>query len=134
MALGTAAPVYQGTEAEMNPFETLRFRHLLERERDRAKEQIARPLPTAMTSPQADALDCAADLSLWTIAQATRLVARRRLAQAEMALARLEAGSYGVCQVCRHPIDVERLEVLPSAVLCVECQRKAEKMLSCALT
>ncbi len=114
----------------MNLVETLRFRRLLERERDRAKEQIARPLPTSMTSPQADALDCAADLSLWTIAQAAHLAARRRLAQAEMALARLEAGTYGVCQVCRQPIDPARLEVLPSAILCVDCQRKAEQTLS----
>lgn len=111
----------------MNLAETLRFRHLLERERERARQQIARPLPTAMTSPQADALDCAADLSLWTIAQATHLAARRRLAQVEMALARLETGAYGICQRCGEPIDVARLEVLPAATLCVGCQRQAEK-------
>jgi len=81
----------------------------------------------AMTSPQADALDCAADLSLWTIAQATHLAARRRLAQAELALARIEAGTYGVCQKCGQSIDVARLEVLPAATLCVDCQRKAER-------
>lgn len=110
--------------------ETLRFKGLLERERERAKAHIARPLPTAMTSPQADALDCAADLSLWTIAQATHLAARRRLAQAELALARLEAGQYGLCQHCEEPIDLARLEVLPAATLCVDCQKKAEKMAS----
>lgn len=111
----------------MNLAQTLRFKSLLERECDRARAQIARPLPTTMTSPQADALDCAADLSLWTIAQATHLAARRRLAQAELALARLKAGSYGICQACAEPIDPDRLEALPAATLCVDCQRKAEK-------
>jgi DnaK suppressor protein len=115
-------------EAEMNLVQSLRYRQLLEKECDRAKAQIARPLPTAMTSPQADALDCAADLSLWTIAQATHLAARRRLAQAEIALARLEAGTYGICQECGQVIDPDRLEVVPSAVLCVDCQRKADRI------
>ncbi len=112
----------------MNLAQSLRFKSLLERECDRAKAQISRPLPTTMTSPQADALDCAADLSMWTIAQATHLAARRRLAQAEMALARLTAGTYGICQSCRQQINEARLEVLPSATLCVDCQRKAERI------
>jgi DnaK suppressor protein len=114
-------------EGKMDPAASLRFKVLLERERDRAKAQISRPLPTTMTSPQADALDCAADLSLWTVAQATYLVARRRLAEAEVALARLKAGIYGICQSCSREIDPARLEVLPTATLCVECQKKAEK-------
>ena len=111
----------------MNLVQSMRYKKLVEKEYDRAKAQVARPLPTAMTSPQADALDCAADLSLWTIAQATHLAARRRLAQAEMALARLDAGTYGICHGCREQIDPARLEVVPAATLCVDCQRKAEK-------
>ena len=111
----------------MNLAQSLRYKSLLERERDRARAQIARPLPTAMTSPQADALDCAADLSLWTIAQATHLAARRRLAQAEMALARWRAGTYGICQACGQTTDPARLEVVPAAALCVDCQKKVDR-------
>lgn len=112
----------------MNLVQNLRFKSILEKECARARAQVARPLPTTMTSPQADALDCAADLSLWTIAQAMHLAARRRLAQAEMALARINAGTYGICQECGHEIDPDRLEIVPSAILCIECQRKAEKI------
>ena len=112
----------------MNLGQSERYKALLEKERERAQAQIARPLPTAMTSPQADALDCAADLSLWTIAQATHLAAKRRLMQAEMALARLVAGTYGVCQECGSAINPERLEAMPTAVLCVSCQRRAERI------
>ena len=114
----------------MNIAQSLRFQRLLERERDRARAQVAKPLPTAMTSPQADALDCAADLSLWTIAQATHLAARRRLIQAEQALARWYAGTYGLCEECGQPIDPARLEILPATTYCIECQRKLEKMQS----
>lgn len=36
------------------------------------------------------------------------------------ALAKLDDGSYGVCDVCHQPIGDGRLEALPWAVLCVE--------------
>lgn len=35
------------------------------------------------------------------------------------ALAKLDEGSYGRCDVCGEPIPAGRLEALPSAVLCV---------------
>ena len=41
------------------------------------------------------------------------------LADVDRALAKLEDGSYGRCDVCGEPIGEERLEVLPWAVLCV---------------
>ena len=41
------------------------------------------------------------------------------LADVERALAKLEDGSYGRCDVCGEPIAAERLEALPWAVRCV---------------
>jgi RNA polymerase-binding transcription factor DksA len=46
---------------------------------------------------------------------------RRRLAELDDALARLGAGTYGVCQSCGLPIPPERLEALPAATRCVAC-------------
>jgi len=48
---------------------------------------------------------------------------RTALAAVEAALARLDAGSYGRCTSCGQPIGPERLEALPSAALCIDCQR-----------
>lgn len=42
------------------------------------------------------------------------------LSEVERALAKLEEGSYGVCDVCGGPIGDERLEALPWAVRCVK--------------
>ena len=47
--------------------------------------------------------------------------AEEHLAQVEAALARLDAGTYGVCSVCGQPIPPARLEVRPAATTCVAC-------------
>ena len=41
------------------------------------------------------------------------------LADVNRALAKVDEGSYGTCDVCGEPIGAERLEALPWAVLCV---------------
>lgn len=45
------------------------------------------------------------------------------------AIERIDAGSFGICQDCGKEIDVERLEVLLSTPLCIDCARRAEKQL-----
>jgi len=42
------------------------------------------------------------------------------LADVDRALAKLDAGDYGACDVCGKPIGEERLEALPWAVRCVQ--------------
>lgn len=44
----------------------------------------------------------------------------------EAALDRLDHGSYGLCEVCEHPIAQSRLKALPYARLCTKCQRESE--------
>ena len=49
---------------------------------------------------------------------------RSNLRDAERALAKMEAGSYGTCERCGNAITPERLEALPWAVLCIDCKQK----------
>jgi DnaK suppressor protein len=49
--------------------------------------------------------------------------ARRRLAEIDAALARREAGGYGVCEGCGRPIGAERLAARPAARTCIDCAR-----------
>ena len=44
-----------------------------------------------------------------------------RLAQIDAAVARLEAGAYGTCEVCGAPIGTARLEARPAARTCINC-------------
>jgi RNA polymerase-binding transcription factor DksA len=50
-------------------------------------------------------------------------LARRRLAEADAALARRAEGRYGVCESCGRPIAAERLAVRPAARTCIDCAR-----------
>jgi len=52
---------------------------------------------------------------------------RELLEQTEHALARIEAGTYGVCESCGKPIGKARLLAFPRATLCVECKQRQER-------
>jgi DnaK suppressor protein len=43
------------------------------------------------------------------------------LARTERALAKLDEGSYGICDGCGEPIAPARLRAMPDGVLCVAC-------------
>jgi RNA polymerase-binding protein DksA len=45
----------------------------------------------------------------------------------ESALRRIDAGGFGVCQVCGKPIALERLEALPWAQDCLDCHAKKRR-------
>jgi DnaK suppressor protein len=59
----------------------------------------------------------------------SRLEGRERhdLDEIDAAQARLEAGTFGVCEGCRQPIPLARLRAMPTARSCVGCQTRAER-------
>ncbi len=44
----------------------------------------------------------------------------------DRALQMIEAGTYGICNECDEEIDGQRLHSLPFAILCFDCQKKAD--------
>ena len=53
--------------------------------------------------------------------------ARDLLDQGERALARIDAGTYGVCESCGQAIGKARLLAFPRATLCVACKQREER-------
>jgi RNA polymerase-binding protein DksA len=45
----------------------------------------------------------------------------------DQALGRIENGTYGKCERCGRQIAEERLEAIPHATRCIDCQRLAER-------
>jgi DnaK suppressor protein len=53
--------------------------------------------------------------------------ARELLELTEQALARMDAGTFGVCDSCGQPIGKARLQAFPRATLCVTCKQRQER-------
>lgn len=46
-------------------------------------------------------------------------------AEVEAALTKLDEGTYGGCELCGQPIDIDRLLARPAARACIACARQA---------
>jgi len=108
----------------MSPDESIDPRVALTEERDRLRGQVAEGIqaPDAMTygsqaAAASQVFEQQRDLAL-------RDRNQQHLAQVEAALARLDAGTFGTCTRCGRPIASERLEAIPWAALCIDCQRQ----------
>jgi DnaK suppressor protein len=93
----------------------------------RAESDIADRLGDAV----GDAGDDQADVGAKTYEREHEIAlthnARELLAQNERALARISAGTYGVCDSCGEAIGKARLQAFPRATLCVACKQREER-------
>lgn len=62
--------------------------------------------------------------SEWSRLSALSDAAALELQQVDDALARVDAGTYGICAGCGRPIPDGRLEIRPFAEFCVACAEK----------
>lgn len=74
-----------------------------------------------------DVIDFALDSAQDELNSQLAEVESRELASIEVALKRMEEGTYGKCQACDSNIPLARLQALPYATNCIDCQREAEK-------
>lgn len=51
----------------------------------------------------------------------------RRLRLIDSALGRIQNGRYGICMKCNKKIPRERLEAIPYALMCIDCQTSDER-------
>lgn len=112
------------------------IRRSLEEQRMFLRDRIARD-ETYLHSPvgfNPDPFDLAQAQISREQRAATLAQAQQQLAQIEVALQRLDDGTYGQCAQCGDPIEPGRLSVLPYAALCVHCQAKQETLRTGPLT
>jgi DnaK suppressor protein len=105
-------------------------RSALESQRARARDQLAgleREFASSVEAARNSNADDEHDPEGATLAFERQHVAAHisrvadRLREIDAALARLEQGTYGVCQRCGQHIPAGRLAARPSAVTCVRC-------------
>ncbi len=54
-------------------------------------------------------------------------MSREELADIRAALDKIADGSYGTCTDCNESIPIKRLEALPNAIRCIQCEEKSEQ-------
>lgn len=115
----------------MDPFTRKRFEMLLSSARDTLMESLdSLEDPENEHGRQGEPMD-AADVAVMEHQRETLRRLRNRYRQLyweiENALKRLKDGDFGVCDRCGDSIQPQRLEVQPTARLCIDCQREQEK-------
>ncbi|TWT99639.1 General stress protein 16O [Botrimarina colliarenosi] len=73
-----------------------------------------------------DVVDAALDTAQDEISSQLAEVESRELGSIEKALVRIRSGAYGDCEICNKTIPMARLNALPYATMCIECQQAAE--------
>jgi RNA polymerase-binding protein DksA len=115
----------------MTPIDTQKAEQALRTERENLLHQLEEIGATADGSLRTDVEygDGFADAAA-TTAERTEVLGlaeslTRMLEEVDLALARIEEGSYGTCRNCGNEIAAARLEFRPESTLCVDCKSKA---------
>jgi DnaK suppressor protein len=106
-----------------------KMRELLVTRRNALRKALAGDLSLLMQLREqtgGDVVDEALDAAQDEISSQLAEVESRELANIERALARIRSGNYGECEICNNRIPLARLNALPYATSCIECQRAAE--------
>jgi RNA polymerase-binding protein DksA len=74
-----------------------------------------------------DLVDIAADDIDRKTLEALSVKDTKRLKLIDSALSRITNGRYGLCMRCNKKIPKERLEAIPYAIMCIECQSSDER-------
>ncbi len=106
------------------------FRQILLKELRRRDQNVREDQATALEMAD-DGVRDAVDMSLEDVNKevAFRLGEKesQMLADVDQALLRIEEGSYGTCANCGQEISERRLEAMPSARYCAQCQSLVEE-------
>jgi len=107
-----------------------KFKDLLLEKRHAVLERARKTLTEDMTldpNDLPDEMDLAASEYIQSFEFRLRGREKSLLAKIDLALKKIEEGSFGVCEVCDEPIGKKRLEARPETNLCIKCKEDQER-------
>ncbi|GBR04643.1 TraR/DksA family transcriptional regulator [Gluconobacter cerinus NRIC 0229] len=132
MRMITLPPDYTPSDEEefMNPLQVEYFRQKLLRWRADLLKEADGTLASLSEGGihESDITDRASVETDRAFELRTRDRARKLIAKINMALLRIEDGSYGFCEETGEPIGLKRLEARPIATLSIDAQERHERM------
>jgi DnaK suppressor protein len=115
----------------LNKKELKKFQELLEEKRkavlERAREMLAVENMALDTNDLPDEMDLASSEYLQSFEFRLRGREKSLLSKLDLALKKIDDGSFGVCEVCEEPIGKKRLEARPETTLCIKCKEDQER-------
>ena len=111
------------------------FKKLIDKEREKLLDKLGYLRETTMNTTLKDASGDHSSYSFHMADQGTDAQEREKaflfasretqyFERLELALKRIEEGTFGVCVKCKKPIARERLEAVPIATMCYDCKTK----------
>jgi DnaK suppressor protein len=110
--------------------ELKKFRELLEAKRSAVIDNAQKTLTDNMVldpSDLPDEMDLAASEYLQSFEFRLRGREKVHLSKLDLALKKIDDGSFGVCSECGEPISKKRLEARPETQLCIKCKEDQER-------
>jgi DnaK suppressor protein len=119
------------TSKALNKTELKKFQELLEEKRkavlERAREMLAVENMALDTNDLPDEMDLASSEYLQSFEFRLRGREKSLLSKLDLALKKIDDGTFGVCEVCEEPIGKKRLEARPETTLCIKCKEDQER-------
>ena len=118
-------------DLRVNKVTLKKFKTLLTEKREeivkKAKETLEQDMALD-TDDLPDEMDLASSEYLQSFTFRLRGREKGLLDKIEKALAKIEDGSFGVCESCGEEIAVKRLEARPETTLCIQCKEEQERV------
>lgn len=108
-----------------------RFREILEDKREQILKKAKRTLNEDMTldtDDMPDEMDLASSEYLQSFTFRLRGREKTFLKKINHALAKIDEGTFGICEECEEPISSKRLEARPETTLCIRCKEDQERV------
>jgi DnaK suppressor protein len=114
----------------LNKAQLDKFRSILLERRDALIKQAQKTLESDMVLSPDDRFDEVDQASSeYMQAFSFRLRGREKflMDKIELALRKIDEGTYGICEECEEMIALKRLQARPEAPLCIQCKEAQEK-------
>jgi DnaK suppressor protein len=115
----------------LNKKELKKFQELLEEKRkavlERARQMLSVENMALDTNDLPDEMDLASSEYLQSFEFRLRGREKSLLSKLDLALKKIDDGSFGVCEICEEPIGKKRLEARPETTLCIKCKEDQER-------
>ena len=124
--MSTTTAAKQLTKKELK-----KFQELLEEKRKSVLERARQMLSEGMTldtNDLPDEMDLASSEYIQSFEFRLRGREKSLLSKLDLALKKIDDGTFGICENCEEEISVKRLEARPETTLCIRCKEDQERL------